>query len=459
MGAYNDIVKIIESQVPEYTSLQIVSRGAPLFPDLLMTGEMRFGRRQGANLAVIVPDNVVQLTTEARARDNILNVSRILNWFEVGALVTFNGIEMLELSDWDSVTLQVFLKEQLSTAQTSGKNLILWATPIVVHTNSAAGSTTVQVRSRYSLLNGDVITFPQGEFLNSLTEREVVVANTAGDSGDSEFPFLYSLELNKALPVSFTEAQTIYLRAYPGYISRALRLPKIKDTQIGPFLVDYLASPLFSVPEYSETLSIRTLNGGGVPIDGTNSSLKTVEKNTPIINRPIYAQNMIFWKVFRGSGGFQAPNKFRMLTDAEGLCRVSTDLTPAFPSGLTWTMKVTANSNGIFRVYREPFGFEDYTLTAGVPAAVSIQTPPGGTLNRIDFVANMETANTEILIADTVVQGLVVSSIQYSYVFKVVGEANYQSTSLLIKPMFLSLADMEANYDSGQYYDSGLIYT
>ena len=459
MGSYYDTLQIIQTQPPEWTSLQVVSRGTPLFPDLLMTGQMRFGRRQGANFAMLTPDNTVQLSQAAAARDTILNVSRVLTWYEIGALVTFDGITMYPVSDWDQTTLQVFLATGLTSAQPSGQNLTLWATPLVMDVAAPEGSTVLQVRSRYNLLNGDFVTFPINSFLSSLTQIEVVQANTAGNSADPNFPFLYSLNLAKPTPIFLGTESQIYLRAFPSYLSNVTRVPKINTTQIGPFVLDYLSTPLFSVPDFPETFSVRTLDGGGNPINGTASALETITKNTPIINRPIYAQNMIFWKVYRGSGGFQSPNKFRMLTDSSGLARVSTELIPAFPSGLTWNAKVTANSAGIFRVFREPYGFDTYNLLAGVPTTVSIQTPAGGEITRLDFLANLTAPNSEVLIADTTVQGPVVSSIQYGYVFQVTGDANYQATSVIVKPMFLSLADMEANYDDGQNYDSGLIYT
>ena len=55
MGKYAEIQNLIQDNVPDFTNLNLVQRGTPIFPDLLMTGQMRFARRTGANFAVMNP--------------------------------------------------------------------------------------------------------------------------------------------------------------------------------------------------------------------------------------------------------------------------------------------------------------------------------------------------------------------------------------------------------------------
>lgn len=468
MGVYDDIKGIIQRQVPVYSSLQVVPRGTPLFPDLLMRGSMRFGRRQGANFAVMCPDNQAKLTTDQLVSDKVLNLDRTLPWFEEFALVTFNKVVMYQISDWNPQNNQLFLQSGLLQAQsgpntvngTPGDVLTLWATPLYVDIEAPAGNTTLVVQSRYNLLNGDVITFPVGSFLTSLKEFTVKVAQTAGTSSNPEFPYLYSLELDQPLTIPLQADQLIYLRAYPGYQSKVLSLPKLTNNGlIGTFLVDYLGTPLDSIPQYNETFSIRTLDGGSTPVDGTNSALKTVEKNTPIINRPIFAENMVFWKILRGSGGFQSPNRFRLLTDSENKGRVSTNLVPAFPAGGSWTFTLTPSASGTFVVYTEPYGSTSYTLKSNVTQQITIKTPTGGApWTRLDFLCVLA-APGEVIIGDASVVGSVVTQIQYGLVVQVLGSSNYQTTGLIIKPMFLSLSDVSASYDTNQTYNSGIIYS
>lgn len=468
MGVYDDIKGIIQRQVPVYTSLQVVPRGTPIYPDLLMRGSMRFGRRQGANFAVMCPDNQVSLTTNQLVSDTVLNVNRTLPWFEENALVTFNEVIMYEISDWNAATNQVFLKTGLlqaqsgpnTTAGTPGDVMSLWATPLYMDIAAAAGSTTIVVQSRYNLLNGDVICFPIGSFLTSLKEFSVVSAQTAGTSANPEFPYLYSLELDQPIPIGLTLNQIIYLRAFPGYQSKILSVPQLNNGGlIGTFLVDYLGTPLDSIPQYTEIFSIRTLDGGSQPVDGTNNALETVSKNTPIIHRPIFAQNMIFWKILRGSGGFRSPNRFRLLTDSENKARVSTNLVPAFPAGGSWTFTIYPSASGNFVVYTEPYGSTNYVLQSNVPQTITITTPTGGApWTRLDFLCVLD-APGEVQITDASVVGSVVTSIQYGLVIRVLGSSNYQTTGLIVKPMFFSLSDVSASYDTGQTYNSGIIYS
>lgn len=468
MGIYDDMTGIMKEQVPVYTSLQIVPRGTPIFPDLLMRGSMRFGRRQGANFAVMCPDNQVTLTTDQSVSDTVLNLNRTLPWFEYDALVTFNKVIMYQISDWNATTNQLFLQSGLLQAQsgpsastgTLGDTLSLWATPLYMDIAAAQGSTTIVVQSRYNLMNGDVICFPLGSFLTSLKEFNVVSAQTAGTSANPDFPYLYSLELDQPIPIGLALNQMIYLRAYPGYQSKVLAVPQLSNgALIGTFLVDYLGTPLDSIPQYKEVFSIRTLDGGSQPVDGTNNALETVSKNTPIIHRPIFAENMIFWKILRGSGGFKSPNRFRLLTDSENKARVSTNLVPAFPAGGSWTFTIYPSASGTFVVYTEPYGSTSYTLQSNVPQTITITTPPGGApWTRLDFLCVLDAAG-EVGISDASIVGSVVTSIQYGLVVHVLGSSNYQTTGLIVKPMFFSLSDVSANYDTGQTYNSGIIYS
>jgi len=317
----------------------------------------------------------------------LLNVSRILDWFEVGALFTFNTTVMLQLKDWDPTYKTVTFVETLPAAQKTGDLLTLWATPLVVHADAAAGAGQVTVRSRYTLLNGDVLTFPTSDLVSSLTENSVVLAQKAGASGDPDFPFLFTLTLKNPMPIALTATQShTYLRAFPGYYSPVLRVPKLATGLMGPFLLDYLSSPLDSVPSYPETFSIRTLDGSDTPIEGTPSSMITVEKNRPVLNRPISAENLLFWQVQRGSGGFISPNRYRLITEKHGWARVTTRIIPSIPSGSTWLFKVQATSSGLFRFYTDAGGFQDYNIVANQLTTVAFSTPPGGVITRIEML-------------------------------------------------------------------------
>ena len=98
MGKFRKITDLIEHSVPEFKSFRVVPRGVPYYPDTMLYGTVRFGRRLGNNLSVLNPDNEVELAQDASIQDLSLLLERTLQWWEYGALLSFNGVEMISLS-------------------------------------------------------------------------------------------------------------------------------------------------------------------------------------------------------------------------------------------------------------------------------------------------------------------------------------------------------------------------
>lgn len=467
MGKYSDIVNLIEQSVPDYTSLKIVPRGTPVFQDLLMTGEMRFARRTGANFAVLNPDNQFKLAATGQAGQSILTVDRIVSWIEADCLVTFNKTEMLEVMTWDEANNVIYLNSTLSAVRDLGETVNLWATPLKIHFTSNENSSQLFVRSRYALLNGDAITFPLSESLNSLKQIDVEVARFAGlDPLDTEFPFIYVLDLKENLPITLQkDISRCYLRAFPAYVSKVLRVPQLNSGQIGPFLLDYIASPLDATATYTDTFSIRTFTAVDIVVEGDSTSFKTTQRNHPIVQRPIWAENMIFWKMRRGYGGFAIPNRFRMVTTSNlnngvYVARVSTRLVPHLSAGIRYDFKVKADTAGTFIAIPYPHPPVLVEVPVATDRVVTIQTPAGGApIQRLDFIFKTTRDSAVVTVSDASLPvDPIVQRFQYAYVFRILGTTNFQATSVLAKPYFLSLADLKARYDDGKSYNSGFIY-
>lgn len=467
MGKYQDIVNLIEHSVPDYTSLKIVPRGTPIFQDLLMIGSIRYARRTGANFAVLNPDNQFTLTAPAQAAQETLTANRILPWLEQGALVTLNQTEMLEVETWDPASNTVFIGSPLSATWDTGSLVTLWATPLVVHFDALLGATQIYLRSRYPIVNGDAITLPTATSLNSLQQIDVTLATLYGtDPSDTEFPYIYILDLASPVPVALDQGTTpIYLRAFPSYVSQVLAVPVLSNGQIGPFLLDFVASPLDSVPNYPETFAIRTIASGNTMVDGGANFYKTVDHNYPVVNRSIYAENMIFWEMVRGYGGFILPNKFRMvaeslLPDNEYAARTFTRLVPNLPAGIRYDFKVSADTAGTFIAIPYPYPPVVVNIPVTTPTTVTIETPDGGEpITRLDFIFKSVRQGTQVTISDaSLATDPVVQQFQYSYVFRVLGTTNFQATSVIVKPYFLSLSDLTDTYDDGKTYNSGFLY-
>jgi hypothetical protein len=466
MGRYQEIVDLIEQSAPDFTNLKIVPRGTPIFSDPLMDGETRFARKTGANFAVLNPDNEFELAQPAQPQQQVLNVDRVLPWFEMGALVTFNKTEMLQVENWDEANNAVFIDTPLSAPRPAGTRVALWATPIVVHFDTPANVTQIFVRSRYQLVNGDAITLPVAESINSLLEFDVETASYAGNDLDPEYPFIYVLNLTRPVPIALSAGiSRIFIRAFPAYVSRSLRIPQLTSGQIGPFLLDFVSSPLDAIPSYPETFSIRTFTNSDVVIEGSTTTMKTVPHNHPIYNRPIWADSMIFWTIKRGFGGFVLPNRYRMVVSSElgngdFAARVSTELVPPMPTGLTYQFRVKANAQGQFITIPYPYAETITTVPISTDTLITFVTPPNGApITRLDFIFKCATEGAEITISDIQIPtDPVVERFQYGYVFRVIGATNFQATSIICKPYFLSLADLKANYDEDKTHNSGFIY-
>ena len=471
MGKYQDIVNLIENSALEFTSLKVVPRGTPIFPDPLLSGQLRFARKTGANFAVMNPDNQFSLTEPTQVAQQTLNVDQILSWLELGSLITFNQTEMLEVQNWDPTNKAIYVGAPLSASRPTGSVVSLWATPLVIHFDALAGQNQLIIRSRYQVVNGDAISFPTSETLNSLKEIRIKEASYAGQDLDPDFSNIFVLTLEENLPISLLPVENrLYLRAFPSYTSNVQSVPPITSGQMGPFLLDFLGSPLDAIPRYEETFAVRTFDSANQSVEGGINFYKTVQHNHPIANRPIWAENMIFWDMIRGSGGFLSPNRFRMLTSEEkivdgsdeySVARVSTKLVPPLPPGVTYQFRVRPSSNGDFRIIPAPYVPVDYlNLPQSVDTVVSFTTPPGGApLEKLDFIFKTEQAGTEVRISDaTLPTDPTVGSFQYTYVFRVLGRTNFQATSIIVKPYFLSLSDLTARYNDGKNYNSGFIY-
>jgi hypothetical protein len=466
VGKYQEIANLIEQSVPEYTSLKIVPRGTPIFQDLLMTGTIRFARRTGANFAVLNPDNQFKLSADAQVAQQTLQVDQVLPWLEENALITFNQTEMLEVSTWDVENKQIQILEPLSATRAAGTDVSLWATPLVVHFDSPALGDQLYVRSRYPLVNGDVVTFPVTGALNSLHEVKILKVSFAGIDLDPIYSNIYVLTLEEKLPITLVAGSSpCYLRAYPAYTSQVLNLPNLRSSQLGPFLLDFIASPLDSTPAYAETFAVRTLSSNSQIIDGGANYFKTVEHNYPVVNRPIRAENMIFWRMIRGYGGFVKPNKFRMvatskLSNGDYASRVSTRLVPAFETGVRYTFTVNASAAGVFVIIPYPYPAVVVNVPVATSTQVSFEAPVNGEhITRLDMIYRSATHDSVVTISDSTLPiHPTVANFQYTYVFHVVGRTNFQATSVIVKPYFLSLSDITARYDDKKTYNSGFVY-
>jgi len=123
--------------------------------------------------------------------------------------------------------------------------------------------------------------------------------------------------------------------------------------------------------------------------------------------------------------------------------------------GTIWNMQVQPAQNCLLRVRLYPNGFQDYNLLAGSATTIAIVLDPADEpVERIELLIK-GTPGTEILLGDWGIKGAKVSALKHTYVAHVLGERNYASSGMMVKPLFHSKDDLQLRYDSGATYDSG----
>ncbi len=157
----------------------------------------------------------------------------------------------------------------------------------------------------------------------------------------------------------------------------------------------------------------------------------------------------------------------QLLSTVDGLdgnhAIVESVLDPAFlvqgmsggSGGTTWNLQVQPAQDILLRIRLYPNDYQDYTLLAGSTTTIAISLDPADEpVERIELLIK-GTPDTEILIGDWGIRGAKVSALKHTYVAHVMGERNFASSGLMIKPLFHSKEDLVVRYDSGATFDSG----
>jgi hypothetical protein len=440
--------------------VKIVPRGILYYADQLLRGAVRFAKRTGNTVSMLNADNTFELTGDAVINTDVLKVSPPSNWIRVGSLVSIGpGLELVEVSDVLSDSLLTV--EPLKGNYASNTKFLLHAVPIKCAATAPAGTNTIVVNSYYKIANGDVMEYLQSSsLLQSLTENDIESVTFLGTTGDPNFNLQYSLVLKNNLIRDIEQGEWSYLRAFPAYFASNVRVPVnlLSSELLGPFLLDNMSGRLNEGGNYKETLSIVSKDRAGNAIFGTTNSYETVYKNYPITGRPIPAHTPIFWETAEGVMRITPNRTVFKVNDLNQFC-VGVRCDPNFIPGTTWRVIAKANESATIRFFFGSYPMQEFTLTANVSTPLTVGIPSG-----VDKITNIminvlsTSPAGEVTLTDWVPTVPTVVSFDYALVARAAGVSTWQSSGLILKPIFLSSDLLKAYYDSGITYDSGKVY-
>lgn len=460
MGRLTRIENTVNSSLSTYGQVKIVPRGLPYFIDNLLRGEIRFGRRTGNSTAVMNPDNTYKLANTVERGAGIVELTTTPAWISPNSIVSVGLGKELRLVA-DVIDSTIVLNEVLKFAYEQSDFLLLHSSPIVMLATATKGSTTVQVKSKYSLGNGDTFVYQLSPgLLNSISEIKAPTVSFGGTTGDPAYPKVYVLNLEKPLERDLEIDEMVYFRAYPAYFSNRIRVPNPVNSsdQMGPFLIDNLSGRLVEGPNFDETLAIKLIDRRGNYIQGDDLFYTTINKNFHVLRRPIRAHSFLFFDVAKGEMRF-TPQRLVMSNSEENLFRIGQKMVPPLPAnGVIYKFTTRSTVNAEMRIFLHPYETPILLNIKPEPQTHEVVFPTDITpIQSIEITVISETADVYIEMGDWAVDATV-NEIEYSLVVEATGFAGYQSTGLLLKPLFLSTDLLQGQYDSGDSYDMGFIY-
>ena len=472
MNKLSKIEQIINSTINHYSHVKLFPRGIPRFVDPLLRGVIRFGKRTGSTIGVINPDNTFTFDVLPIRLDNKVTLSRTTEWITPDCILSLGPNRATHTVD-DVIDNTLLLKEQLNIEFSKEDVALLYAVPMLMYQDQAVGDTEVWVKSKYPLANGDILVYKQTDsLLQSLNEVKILeaVRRTEPDQFDTYYTIVYKITLEKPITRGFLKDAMAYMRAFPAYFSQTINVPNSIYTNepVGPFLLDTMSGGILEGKDYDEYLSYRTLNRTGGYILGTKNKYVTVNKNYLVLKRPVAAHVPGFWELAEGSVRF-SPNKILFKTDPiKNVFCLGLKCVPYLPSNFVvtetgevksfrWLLNVSSTNDCSIRFIFYPNEPIEFILKSGVSQDITLEIPTNNEITDIEINISSE-FSCQVSLSDWTHLDGTVEQMEYALVSHATGIATWQSSGLMIKPMFLGSEYLKMVYDSGHEYDSGKIY-
>jgi hypothetical protein len=438
-----------------------------------MSGTARFARKIGAFLPIVIADNYMQLDGDVPDNSDRITVKQLVSGLTVGSLVKVNERELRRVSDileedriviFDAKLLQSYADKDRVIHHSVPIQMYGDVNPLVVDSvvdpdlprlkrTTDLGFGPILVKGEHYLYTGDKIAILRNDKnLGSLYEIEVTRADRMDVSG-LKVTQIY-LGSNIFDPEDLlVDGYVMYLRAYPAYSSKRLKIPVTPNTSIptGPFLVDWASG---SLREGDAPVEVHTLRG--YP-SGQAAALvdTTVDKNYLVTKAPIHRSSMLTWDLIHGSLNYR-PGWSSAVADSDGRFAVSVILIPNLTPPFEWVLPVkpTVDITLLYRFY--PNDQVSVNLAAGVVTNVVLNVPNGPNVQRLE-IAFKGAVSSETLFGGFMVRGYYVEELEYDLVARVADRFSWASSGVLVKPMFKSILDLQLYTDSGSM-NSGVLF-
>lgn len=436
----------------DYANVRLYPRGTPRFLDQNLRGVVRFAKRRGNFLPVLSPQNDSTLAADVVPPTDRLTLSRVTTGFTVldAVLSLGPGRELVRISDIDADTGEVTTAADMLGTHTTGEGVDLYGVPVEVIGPQPAGDATIQIRSDYPVMVGDALAIDTtAGLLSSTVETRITDVTFLGLTIEGRRN--YEVVLAEGIARSLANEEDILLRAQPGYESQAETI----DVR-GPFVMDFISGPFVEQTVIDEYLSVQLQNALGDPLPGF-SSPAAVSKNSPVTAMSIPNEAMLFWDVITGSVQMR-DGRFTAVTDSDGRFAVTQQLVPSFPAGTEWQIPVIANDAVLVRIGFLPNAFREFSLGANLAERITVGTTAvEADANRIEVVIRSERGGSEVSFNDWLTTTSAATQLQYLVTSTAFGNAAWQSSSLMLKPYFFTLADISARYDFTAY-NQGVVH-
>lgn len=120
---------IMQGVGPYWTTMHVVPRGNPKFPDKTLHGTARYALKVGSYLPNIQPDNRATLLVAAQPASQTLQLDRVLDGMAPGALIKINSQELQQVYDVDQDTKTLKTTFDIQTEYDAGTPVDLFAEP------------------------------------------------------------------------------------------------------------------------------------------------------------------------------------------------------------------------------------------------------------------------------------------------------------------------------------------
>ncbi len=462
-GTLRKIEALAQAVAPEWTSVRVVPRTVPAHVDRQMRGNVRHGRLLGNPLPNLFPENQTMLTQLASIQQTSIIVKQVIPGMEPGCLLSMGLRELVLVADVVEGERKIIATDNLLVSHEEGEQVDLFAepvtvigpTPLPILASDDTRNKILDIRSKYRIIAGDQLyILTDVTNIRSGIEYTVDIAEQLPDSGSLT---TVRVTLDQAIPRDIAANDIVYLRAFPAYYSPRVNLPQHSRAPIplGPFVVDYASGRYDDQPSVPETMDVHFYGGNGDLLDYP----ARMTKNQPFVNVPIHQSSLIFWDKLRGSINYRN-DRFVLKCDSAGRAVLKTELVPAWPTGHSWTVKVTGRGGSGIAV-RYSFHPNEYK-TAGsaiegltIPMVFSLEDGEEPA-TKLEIVLSGP-PGSEVEMGVWIPMSPAATKVQYTLSGRVVGNGIWQTGSLMVKPYFRVLADLELQLDSDDF-DSGNLF-